>query len=163
MSEYRWLDDDDDDEDEKPSALQEARKAAKSGSRRNKELETELATLRSQLRDRVVRDAIKEKNLNPKIAKLVPKDLDLDDLEGFITEFADVFPASQEGVTATDAEGQKVVDPNLQAIQQVQEGSQSATPLTGDLSQMLAQIQAAQDPESLNLLIHGNKHGPSMY
>lgn len=74
-----WYEDDDDldqdDLDQDESGLRSLRKAERAKSKRIKELETELDSLRKFQRDSVIGSVLKEKGINPNIAKFIPADL----------------------------------------------------------------------------------------
>lgn len=178
MGEYNWLDDDDDDdEDDSPSgrgnssnALAEARKAARRTSRENRELKERLALLEKRDRERVVTDAIKEHGLNPKIARLVPQDIDPDDLPQFLSELSEVLgvtpaPTGDDGQGSGEgtAPADETLDPNFAAWQRIaQQQAAASTPVNSE-QEMFAKIAAAQSPEDLSILLHGNPNGPQVY
>jgi hypothetical protein len=167
MSDYNWLsDDDDDDEESRPSnsdALREARRAAKSNAKAAKAASEELNALRKELHERKIADAIREKGLNPKIARLA-KDVPAEELDAFLDDFADVF-----GVSAGNENGSQVtpesatgnsLDPNLAALQRIS-GGQAAQPSAMTTQENIEQqILGASTPEELNRLLFGNPNGP---
>lgn len=168
MSQYdEWDDDDLDlDEDEgRADALTEARRAQRKAAKRAKELEQELGTLRAQVRQSTIRDAIQQKGLNPKIAKLIPESVELDKLDEFIADFADLFGTSSDGDRDADAESgeEQVTDENAEALGRIAAPPAGARPPRGDDADMLAKIKGAQTVEELNLLIHGNSAGPVLH
>jgi hypothetical protein len=170
MSDYNWLNDDDDDEDDVRSsasdALREARKAAKANSRAAKAAQEELAKLRSELHERKIADAIREKGLNPKIARLA-KDVPAEELDAFLDDYADVF-----GVSAGNGNGSQMtsdgssadqLDPNLAALQRIS-GGQAAQPSSATKAENIEQqILSAQTPQELNRLLFGNPNGPAVF
>lgn len=97
-----WDDDDFDFEDEleQPRSadtgtdlVKKLRKAQRAAEKRNKELESELLSLRSAQRENVIKSLLAEKGLNPKVAKLIPNDIEsnADALTQWIEENADIF------------------------------------------------------------------------
>lgn len=68
-----------------------------------KTLKTENAALTKQVRTATISSHVKDKGLNPKIAKLIPSDIEptVEALDAWFEENADLFPA-----TATSTEGQ---------------------------------------------------------
>lgn len=64
-------DDADESENQGPKALRDAQKAA---AKRNKELETQLAKLTSQLAERNLKDVLESKSLRPGLAKTIAKE-----------------------------------------------------------------------------------------
>jgi hypothetical protein len=157
------LDDDFDEYDD--GALQQVRKAHKAATKRVKELESELASLRVESRNRSVADVLSSRGYNPKIADLIPGDLTTEDqITSWLDERGDLFSPNQAGSQATSEEqmgdqpGIKM-PPELQRMNEVVNAGEAPT---GDESQILAMIQAASSPEELNRLIFGNPNGPTV-
>lgn len=98
-----WEDDDDFDfEGEEAQAhtsdtgndlVKKLRKAQRLTEKRNKELETELSSLRSAQRENVVKSVLAERGINPKVAKFIPNDIETtaDALAQWIEDNGDVF------------------------------------------------------------------------
>lgn len=72
-NDYDGFEDDEDNESENqgPKALRDAQKAA---AKRNKELETQLAKLTSQLAERNLKDVLESRSLRPGLAKTIAKE-----------------------------------------------------------------------------------------
>jgi len=64
--------DDEEDDDTTTDVVGQLRKVNRSLEKRAKELEQELSGLKSQTRQRTVKDVLQAKGLNPKIAALIP-------------------------------------------------------------------------------------------
>lgn len=169
-----WDDDDDFDTEDRPSrgedsnALRSARKAERAKDKELRETKEALAQLQGQLRERAIKDAVKERNLNPKIAKLVPADIAPDGVEAWISDYADVFgaPATQtDGSQETPGEGglEPIPDPAIEALARIGAATAAGQPYQNSESQMLAKIASAQSVEELNVLIHGNAAGPATF
>ena len=94
--------DDEDDETTNDSGISQLRKVNRALEKRAKELEQELLGLKSQTRQRTVKDVLQAKGYNPKIAAFIPADIDTSEeaINNWINEYGDVF-----GV-ATQAENQ---------------------------------------------------------
>jgi len=168
MAEYNWLSDDDDDdvEETRPSnsdALREARRAAKSNAKAAKAAADELTALRRELHERKLSDAIREKGLNPKIARLA-KDVPAEELDAFLDDFADVFGVSASNgndsqMTSESASGSSL-DPNLAALQRISGGQANQATSQSMADNLEQQILSANSPEELNRIIFGNVNGP---
>lgn len=87
--------DDEDDETTNDSGINQLRKVNRALEKRAKELEQELLGLKTQTRQRTVKDVLQAKGLNPKIAAFVPADLDTSEeaINNWINEYGDVFGA----------------------------------------------------------------------
>lgn len=158
-----WDDDDFDDiqNQDETSAFRKLRKAEREKDKALKAAQDELVAIKAQLRERAIKDAIAEKGLNPKIAALVPKDLEGDSIGEFIADYADVFglqptPSAQdnpEGVLPAD-------DPVVDSMSRIGEATGSIQPFNGTDAQLEARIKAATSLEELNMLVHKNAVGP---
>lgn len=116
-----------------------------------KDLQKENGTLSSQVeefkatvRTKTLSDAIAAKNLNPKIAALVPKDLADDQLDDWLTEYGDVFggpPAAQQqdANAATAAEATRMA--------QVEAGASHA--IAGDLVSRINQAESWDELQAI--------------
>jgi len=165
MADYNWLDNDDDDDVDtsRPSnsdALREARQAAKRNAKAAKAAGDELLALRAELHERRIADAIRDKGLNPKIARLA-KDVPAEELAAFLDDFADVF-----GVGSVQTSEDLAVTPpdqNLVTLQRISSGqSQQPSSLSPGAS-LEQQIAGASTAEELNLVLFGNRNGPAAY
>ena len=166
MAEYNWLSDDDDDDNEetRPSnsdALREARRAAKSNAKAAKAAADELTALRRELHERKLSDAIREKGLNPKIARLA-KDVPAEELDAFLDDFADVFgvSAGNGNDPQMTSESTNSLDPNLAALQRISGGQANQATSQTMADNLEQQILSANSPEELNRIIFGNVNGP---
>jgi hypothetical protein len=85
--------DDDEDNDTTTDVVGQLRKVNRTLEKRAKELEQELAGLKSQTRQRTVKDVLQAKGLNPKIAAFIPQDIDSSEEEiiKWVNEYGDVF------------------------------------------------------------------------
>ena len=85
--------DDEEDDDTTTDGVGQLRKVNRSLEKRAKELEQELSGLKSQTRQRTVKDVLQAKGLNPKIAALIPHDIEPSDeaLLKWVDEYGDVF------------------------------------------------------------------------
>ena len=85
--------DDDEDNDTTTDVVGQLRKVNRTLEKRAKELEQELAGLKTQTRQRTVKDVLQAKGLNPKIAALIPQDIEPSDeaLMKWVEDYGDVF------------------------------------------------------------------------
>lgn len=91
MSNYE--DDEDDFELDSNDAFSQLRKANKQKDKQLKEIQSELAELRKEKRDRTIKETLTARGVNPKIAAFIPQDIDLteESLSNWLTEYGDVF------------------------------------------------------------------------
>ena len=87
--------DDEDDETTQDGGINQLRKVNRALEKRAKELEQELLGLKSQTRQRTVKDVLQAKGFNQKIAAFVPADIDTSEeaINNWINEYGDVFGA----------------------------------------------------------------------
>ena len=98
--------DDEEDEDDTPTGafdsdtdlVKKLRKALKAEQRRNKELETNLGELTKSQKDRILKDALASRGVNPKIAAFIPSDIEAseDAIAAWLENNADVFGINSE-------------------------------------------------------------------
>jgi hypothetical protein len=131
--------------------LREAREAYKALKAKYKELEQENSTLKVQSRQNTIRDALASKGVNPKVAALVPADIEPTEeaVTGWLTDYADVLgiqvesqPA--EGVSADQAE-------QLGQIQAFNRGNASPPPNAAQTLE--ARIAAATTKAELDQIL----------
>jgi hypothetical protein len=102
--------DDEDDETTQDGGINQLRKVNRALEKRAKELEQELLGLKSQTRQRTVKDVLQAKGLNPKIAAFVPADIDTSEeaINNWINEYGDVFGAVTQAETQSTQQSQDV-------------------------------------------------------
>jgi len=102
--------DDEDDETTNDSGINQLRKVNRALEKRAKELEQELLGLKTQTRQRTVKDVLQAKGLNPKIAAFVPADIDTSEeaINNWINEYGDVFGAVTQAETQPTQQSQDV-------------------------------------------------------
>lgn len=94
-----WESDEEDDDEFTPSyetdtdLVRKLRKDLKQAMRRNKELEGTLGELSKSQRDRILKDVFTSRGVSPKIAALVPSDIDASEeaITTWLDNYADVF------------------------------------------------------------------------
>lgn len=142
-----------DEEDEQVNDLpKKLRAKIKELSEENKSLLEENTTLKGDKRNRTLAETLTAKGLNPKIAAFIPKDIEDDQIDTWITEYADVFGApsggqaadQQQPVIARDAE-------QAAAIRQLAAAETAGT--NPPMADILAGIDAAQSVEEVMALL----------
>jgi hypothetical protein len=159
MSNNEWDDDDDifndDDSNEgydSDNGIKNLRKADRSKSKRIKELESELESLRNFQRETTVSSVLAEKGVNPKIASFIPKDIatDPEAIDNWLNENGEIF-----GYVREETQRQSNVDPeDMQAFRRIERASNSATS-PDDVNDMATRINSAQSAEELVALLNG--------
>lgn len=121
-----------------------------------KDLQKEKDTLSSQVEDykasirtRTLSEQIAARNLNPKIAALVPKDLDDAALDEWLTEFGDVFGGPAAAPQAQDANAATAAEATRMAL--VEAGASPA--VAGDL---VSRINQANSWEELQAILQSS-------
>jgi hypothetical protein len=102
--------DDEDDETTQDGGINQLRKVNRALEKRAKELEQELLGLKSQTRQRTVKDVLQAKGFNPKIAAFVPADIDTSEeaINNWINEYGDVFGAVTQAETQSTQQNHDV-------------------------------------------------------
>lgn len=141
--------DDDEDNDTTTDVVGQLRKVNRTLEKRAKELEQELAGLKSQTRQRTVKDVLQAKGLNPKIAALIPQDIEPTDdaLAKWIEDYGDVF-----GVQIPTEEKPAEKSPEIKA--QARINNMVATGTAPDIDEdAFAKIANAKTKEDLDILL----------
>jgi hypothetical protein len=141
--------DDDEDNDTTTDVVGQLRKVNRTLEKRAKELEQELAGLKSQTRQRTVKDVLQAKGLNPKIAALIPQDIEPTDdaLVKWIEDYGDVF-----GVQTQTEEKPAEKSPEIKA--QARINNMVATGTAPDIDEdAFAKIANAKSKEDLDILL----------
>lgn len=160
-----WDDDFDADERGNDNPIQALRKIERQQKQQIKELTEQLEAMRSQVRERSVKDVLASKGLNEKIAKFIPKEMTSpEDIEAWVSENAEVFgaPAPAEGADSQPSGGATTTDPGMEALMRISATQSSGSTQSGDPAQIEALIKAAQSPEELNRILFGNAAGPAV-
>jgi predicted RNase H-like nuclease (RuvC/YqgF family) len=113
-------DDDDIDEDFEPQdVVKQLRKVNRTLEKRLKELEEEATTLKTQTRQRTVKDVLTSKGINPKVATFIPQDIEMTEeaVTNWLNEHGDVFGVVQTEATKDESQAQS--DPALQAASRI--------------------------------------------
>ena len=142
----QYDDDDFDDEvvDNGPANL---RKALKRAEKERNALQEQLAAVKSNLRQRSVKDVLETKGVNPKIATFIPSDLEApEQIAAWLDEHSDVF-----GFAVTQSESTEISE-NDAAIQRIESSTNSAvTP--GRDADLFNKIASASTKEELAQLM----------
>jgi predicted RNase H-like nuclease (RuvC/YqgF family) len=143
--------DDDFDEDFEPQdVVKQLRKVNRTLEKRLKELEDEATSLKTQTRQRTVKDVLASKGINPKVAAFIPQDIDMTEeaVTNWLNEYGDVFGVQQE---STQGESQ-AQNPALQAQRRINEVVSTGTPPGVDEDSM-AKILNAKNASELSALL----------
>lgn len=157
MTDNIWDDEDDDVQDES-KLIKDLRKLVRDEKAKTKQYEDELKTLRPTVRKTQVSSLLTKLNVNPKIAGLVPTDIDAteDGIKAWVEEYGDIFgavPATSGDPTGASSDNSSSdassEDPEVAAQaaqwQRIQTQSSATGNTTPDKeSQQLAMLQAAQ-------------------
>jgi hypothetical protein len=157
MSNFQeWDDDDFDFEDEdvqarqpkdNDSLIKQLRKAERSKDKQLKELQAQLNEFKSLQRETTVKSVLESKGLSPKVAKLLPADLEptAEAVDGWLSEFGDVFGIQQSA---------PVEQPSLAALRQIDQVTAGA--VTPDkIEDMLLRLDQAQSQDEIINMIYG--------
>lgn len=163
---YDWEDDDDDFETSSKGGtdvLKELRKANRAKEKQLKELQDQLSSMQSSVRERSVKDVLESKGLNSKIAAFIPKEItSADDVAAWVEQYGDVF-GSAPAVDSSEAESSPAqFNPELAALNRIAQTQSSGQPFSSDPTQIAAQIASANSIEELNMLLFKNAAGPNV-
>lgn len=151
MSQNNEYDDEFDDfGDEGTDVVKQLRKVNRALDKRAKELEQELTGLRSQTRQRTVKDVLQAKGINPKIAAFIPQDIDTSDeaIGGWLNEYGDVFGVTQNANSEQASNNSVDVSANSRINQVVSTGQVPDVD-----SDAMAKILSAGNAEELNRIL----------
>ena len=140
---------DDEDDDTTTDVVAQLRKVNRSLEKRAKELEQELNGLKTQTRQRTVKDVLQAKGLNPKIAAFIPADIDTSEeaINNWVNEYGDVF-----GIQAPTEETPVEKSPEVKA--QARINNMVATGTAPDIDEdAFAKIANAKSKEDLDILL----------
>ena len=144
---YEYDDEDDDLTTDGGDVVKQLRKVNRTLEKRLKELEQEATSLKTQTRQRTVKDVLSAKGINPKVAAFIPQDIDTTEeaVTAWLTEYGDVF-----GVQAPADE--KAKDPANDAQRRIQNVMQTGTPPGVD-EDALARILNATSAADLSSIL----------
>lgn len=120
--------------------VKQLRKQIKELDKRNKELEGQVTEYSSKQRQEVIQKVLEERGVNPKVAKLIPSEVDatnVDALNAWLEEYGDAFGIPQsEGSTAD-------VD-NLKRINSATQGAGMPDNID-DIDNMIGQAESEEE------------------
>ena len=137
------------DDDTTTDVVGQLRKVNRALEKRAKELEQELSGLKTQTRQRTVKDVLQAKGLNPKIAAFIPQDIDSSEeaITTWVNEYGDVF-----GIQTPSEEKPAQKSPEVMA--QARINNLVATGTAPDVDEdAFAKIAAAKTREDLDALL----------
>jgi hypothetical protein len=141
--------DDEEDDDTTTDVVGQLRKVNRALEKRAKELEQELSGLKTQTRQRTVKDVLQAKGLNPKIAAFIPQDIDSSEEEiiKWVNEYGDVF-----GIQTSSEEKPAEKSPEVRA--QARINNLISTGSAPDVDEdAFAKIAGAKTREDLDILL----------
>ena len=155
MSANDWVFDDDDDEDMvsesggEASAMKQVRKALRDAKKRLAELEAENQTLNGQVRSTAIKESLKAKGVNPKIAAFVPQDIEPSEeaVAKWLDDYADVF-----GIQVAEPEPTAVPQDQVENLRQIINARDSARTASTD-ADWESKIKSAESPEQLTEIL----------
>ena len=144
--------DDEEDDDTTTDVVGQLRKVNRALEKRAKELEQELSGLKTQTRQRTVKDVLQAKGLNPKIAAFIPQDIDSSEEEiiKWVNEYGDVF-----GIQTPSEEKPAEKSPEVKAQARINNLVSSGTAPDID-EDAFAKIAGAKTREDLDALLGFN-------
>lgn len=106
MSDNVWNDDDDDDTGTGgDNGIKQMRKQFRELQRRAKELEDANTALAAKVRNSTIVEVLAAKGVNPKVARLIPNDVETDGIEAWLEDMKDVLPLAPVAPPAGEGEG----------------------------------------------------------
>lgn len=149
-----WDDEEDDDTyasfDSDTDLVKKLRKALKAEQKRNKELESTLGDLTNSQKERILKDALASRGVNPKIAQFVPSDIEAseDAIGAWLDSNGDVFGYKP-------SEKSKVAQQDIAAMQRMDSALTGAeTPASSD--DLLNRIANAGSEDEILSILSGN-------
>ncbi len=122
--------------------IKQLRRALNAANKKNKELETQVSEWNSKQREKVISDVLAERGVNPKIAKLIPSDIDatnVDALNVWLEEYGDAFGIPQGNNDSSN---------NLDDFKRINSATSSAGLMT-NVNDVESNIESAQSEEEL--------------
>ena len=144
-------DDDDMNEDNGPANL---RKALKRAEKDRKVLEEQLSSLKSNLRQRSVKDVLEAKGVNSKIAAFIPQDVEAPEaIAAWLDEYSDVF-----GFQTQQQNSEPALTEDARSDQRINQAVNSSSSPSGeeDIMNRLANVNSRAE---LDQLIFGKSQG----
>jgi len=149
-----WDDEEDDDTyasfDSDTDLVKKLRKALKAEQKRNKELESTLGDLTNSQKERILKDALASRGVNPKIAQFIPSDIEAseDAIGAWLDSNGDVFGYKP-------SEKSKVAQQDIAAMQRMDSALTGAeTPASSD--DLLNRIANAASEDEILSILSGN-------
>ena len=141
--------DDEDDIDTSTDVVSQLRKVNRALEKRAKELEQELSGLKTQTRQRTVKDVLQAKGLNPKIAVFIPQDVDTSEeaIAAWVDEYGDVFGV--QPAQTNEAPTQKGPDLSAQHRKNNVVSSGSMPDIDEDMFAKVAGVKTKEDLDAL--------------
>lgn len=153
MSEYDFDNDEFDASGNAKDILAQLRKALKEKDKALKELTDNYAAVSKRDRERALADALKEKNVSPKVAKFFPSDKDVteENINAFLMDNADVFGFKLED--GKPADEQPPAPPVPDAYKRLQAISDPASSIAGDAAVVHQLTSAASEADLIAMIL----------
>lgn len=147
-----YYDDEDDDfiNDEPQDVVKQLRKVNRALEKRLKEIEVEASTLKTQTRQRVVKDVLTAKGVNPKVAAFIPQDVEASEeaVAKWLDDYGDVFGIKSE----PNKEETQAPNPALQASTRINDVMSSGQAPAYD-DDVMGKIANAKSAAELNAIL----------
>jgi predicted ribosome quality control (RQC) complex YloA/Tae2 family protein len=151
----------DDDQQDGTALLRDLRKQLKDLSKKNKDMEAQLAEQTTKTRGMTLKEILKGAGVPEKVASLVPGNVEptADAVGEWLKEYGDIFGATQGGSSSTEGQGDQEVPDEVLKMKQMQDVA-SAGEIKGQSRQVgLGDIAAATSEQELWALIKKGASG----
>jgi hypothetical protein len=130
--------------------LTKVRRAERKASKRVKELESELESLRKFQRTNIIEKVLTEKGANPKIAAFIPADIEMnpDAISGWLEQYGDLFGVAKQ----QQMEQSSVSQEDLATLRQIDSATSGAISPDGVNDSFSSIINAQSKEELLDFL-----------
>lgn len=157
-NQYNDFDDiEDDDNEQQDNGPANLRKALKRAEREKQKMADELAEIRRDLRTRSLKEVLESEGVNPKIAKLMPSEVQTpEEVKAWLADYSDVFGAPKPAATGQEADDVDVASHGR--MQQAINTAQSSSKME-DLAALVANAKSRDDLDALtgNLSFNGRR------
>lgn len=161
--EYDDVFDDDDGVQQGSNLVRDLRKQLRDKAKAEKTLNDQLAAAKQKLRENAVSSVLTAKGVKPKVAKLIPSDVDPTEeaIEKWLGEFGDVFNIERnEGGGEGDGSEGEEASPDQEQLDRINKTTQTAqAPAVGNEAVMQKLMDPKLTKEQLLALVNGTTEG----